>query len=327
MYSQRRAAVHRVGVVGLGIMGSAMAANLVKGRVGVIGYDVVPARRTALRRAGGKPLASVAAVAAAADVIITSLPSAQALLDVAGEVAQAAAGAPAAAGFSRKIVIETSTLPIDVKEQARAMLARRGMTLLDCPLSGTGAQAKTRDIVVYASGDARACRRAAPAFAGFSRAHYYVGPFGAGSRMKFVANLLVAIHNVAAAEAFTLAERAGLDPALTYEVMANSAGSSRMLQMRGPMMVKRRYVPATMKLDVWKKDMQVIEAFAHEVGAWTPLFAATAALYEKARADGPGRDTAAVREVLDRSPTPGARSRRVTSPPARRARRRARAGA
>ena len=302
MAAVRRIRAAPVGVVGLGIMGSAMAANLAKAGFPVIGYDVVTAKRTALRRAGGTPARAVAEVAAQAQMVITSLPSAQALLDVADDLGGA------------DIVIETSTLPIQVKEQARAVLAGRGVTLLDCPLSGTGAQAKNKDLVVYASGDRRACRAVAPVFAGFSRAHYYVGPFGAGSKMKFVANLLVAIHNVAAAEAFALAERAGLDPALTYEVIANSAGSSRMLQMRGPMMVKRRYTPATMKLDVWKKDMQVIEAFARAVDAWTPLFLTTAPLYETARAAGGELDTAAVHAVF-------------TPAPARRARRRAQAGA
>jgi 3-hydroxyisobutyrate dehydrogenase-like beta-hydroxyacid dehydrogenase len=295
-----------VGVVGLGIMGSAMAANLVKAGFRVIGYDVVAAKRHALRRAGGVAAPDIATVAASAATIITSLPSAQALLDVA-----AALASPVASGFSRNIVVETSTLPIEVKEQARATLARRGSTLLDCPLSGTGAQAKNKDLVVYASGDRRACRAAAPVFDGFSRAHYYVGPFGAGSKMKFVANLLVAIHNVAAAEAFVLAERAGLDPALTYEVIANSAGSSRMLQMRGPMMVKRRYTPATMKLDVWKKDMRVIADFARALGVRTPLFSATAPWYEAARTAGRSHeDTAAVHAVIERLSPPARRRRR-----------------
>jgi 3-hydroxyisobutyrate dehydrogenase-like beta-hydroxyacid dehydrogenase len=289
-----------VGMIGLGIMGSAMAANLVTHGYRVVGFDVLPRRRALLRRAGGHPASSVADVAAAAPIVVSSLPSAGALRDVAGELAASAAAAT--------IVIETSTLPIGVKEQARVLLQRRGITLLDCPLSGTGAQARNKDLVVYASGDRRAVRRAVPVFEGFARVHYHVGPFGAGSKMKFVANLLVAIHNVAAAEAFVLARRAGLDAAMTYEVIANSAGASRMLQMRGPMMVKRRYGPATMKLDVWQKDMQVIAEFAREVGAPTPLFSTTAPLYEAARSAGGDRDTAAVHDVVERL-TPGGRTR------------------
>ena len=134
----------------------------------------------------------------------------------------------------------------------------------------------------------------------FARAHYYVGAFGAGSKMKFVANLLVAIHNVAAAEALVLAMKAGLDPAMTLKVIADGAGSSRMLQVRGPMMVRGTYAEPTMKLDVWQKDMNVIADFAREVGCPTPLFATTAPFYVAALAAGRGsEDTGAVCAVLE----------------------------
>ena len=111
--------------------------------------------------------------------------------------------------------------------------------LLDCPISGTGAQARAGDVVVYASGPRKRLSRRRAGPGGFARAHHYVGPFGAGSKMKFVANLLVAIHNVAAAEALVLAMKAGLDPAMTLKIVADGAGGSRMLQVRGPMMVGR----------------------------------------------------------------------------------------
>jgi putative dehydrogenase len=92
---------------------------------------------------------------------------------------------------------------------------------------------------VYASGERSAYRRVRPILAAFARAQYYVGPFGAGSRLKFVANLLVTIHNVAAAEALVLAKKARLDPRLALKAIADGAGSSRMLEVRGPMMVSR----------------------------------------------------------------------------------------
>ena len=134
----------RVGVVGLGIMGSAMAANLAAAGFSVRGYDLLPKRRAELKRMGGEPAKSTRDLSGHASIVITSLPSAKALRDVASELA--------AAGHRGQVVVETSTLPIADKERARALLARRGITLLDCPLSGTGAQAKTRDLVVYASG-------------------------------------------------------------------------------------------------------------------------------------------------------------------------------
>jgi putative dehydrogenase len=279
-------------VVGLGIMGSAMAANLMAAGFRVAGYDVLERRRRDHRRAGGQVARNARDAGTRADIVICSLPAPKALLAAAQDLA--------AAPRPPRIVIETSTLPIAVKQQARRLLRARGSTLLDCPLSGTGAQARVKDLVVYTSGARTACRQIAAVLNGFSRAHYYVGPFGNGSKMKFVANLLVAIHNVAAAEAFVLAKKAGLDPALTYKVIADSAGSSRMLQVRGPMMVKGDYTNATMKLDVWQKDMTVIADFAREIGCPTPLFAATAPLYLAALATrGGDEDTGAVCAVLE----------------------------
>lgn len=281
-----------VGMIGLGIMGSAMAGNLMRAGYPVVGYDVIAARRRAHVRAGGHTARSAREVAGAAGVVICSLPSAAALRVVAEELAGARRGA--------RIVIETSTLPIAVKEEARRRLAAAGTTLLDCPLSGTGAQARTGDVVVYASGLRTAYRTVTPVLEGFARAHYYIGPFGAGSRMKFVANLLVAIHNVAAAEAMVLAMKAGLDPAMTLEVIADGAGSSRMLQVRGPMMVRGDYSDAMITLSVWAKDMAIIGDFARQVGCPTPLFAATAPIYTSAVAMGrEAEDTGAVCAVLE----------------------------
>jgi len=282
-----------VGVIGLGIMGSAMAANLIRAGYRVVGYDVRSSRVRAHERAGGTAARSAGDVARQATGVILSLPSAAALV----ETAAALARHPGAA----RVVIETSTLPIAAKERARRTLEVAGITLLDCPLSGTGSQARERDIVVYASGPKAAYRRVGSVLDAVARARYHVGPFGAGSKTKFVANLLVAIHNVAAAEALVLAMKAGLHPATTLKVIADGAGSSRMLQVRGPMMVRGDYSKPTMKLDVWQKDMRIIGAFAREVGAPTPLFRASAPIYAAALADGRGgEDTGAVCAVLEK---------------------------
>jgi len=276
-----------IGVIGLGVMGSAMAANLLKVGFTVEGYDIAPKARAALKRIGGRPVASISRIKA--PVVITSLPSAQALHDV------------VAAFKARCIVLETSTLPVEEKERARASLARKGITLLDCPLSGTGAQARAKDLVVFASGERGAFRKAEQFLPGFSRAHYYLGAFGNGSRMKYVANLLVAIHNVSTAEAFVLGMKAGLDPRTIYEVLANSAGASRMFQVRGPQMVANRYGEATISVALFQKDMKIIGEFAHALGAPTPLFNAAAPLYNAAMAQGLSQaDTASVCAVLER---------------------------
>lgn len=281
-----------VGMIGLGIMGSAMSANLMRAGFAVVGYDVLAERRREHQKAGGIAARSCGEVAKESAIIVTSLPSPKALIEIAEQLADAPKGA--------RIVIETSTLPLAVKEDARAKLVKHGITLLDCPLSGTGAQARAKDLVVYASGDRKACERIAPVLEGFARAHYYVGPFGAGSKMKFVANLLVGIHNVAAAEAMVLAIKSGLDPEQVVKVIGDGAGSSRMFQVRAPMMASGDYSNAMMKVDVWQKDMTIISEFARSVGCPTPMFSATIPIYVAAMAMGRGaEDTAAVCAVLE----------------------------
>ena len=283
----------RVGIVGLGIMGSAMAANLVRAGFKVIGYDPVAACRRRHRKAGGIVADSARDVARSAAILITSLPSADALSSVSKEISGEKHG--------RLVVIETSTLPIPVKEAARKRLADDDVTLLDCPLSGTGAQARLKDLVVYASGNRAAFKKVIPVLNGFSRGHYYIGKFGNGSKMKFAANLLVAIHNISAAEAVILARKSGLDPALAVKVLGDGAGSSRMLQVRGPMMARRCYLPATVTNEIWRKDMKIIGAFVRQLGSVAPLFAATRAIYNTAIRQGYARaDTASVCAVLER---------------------------
>jgi len=275
-----------VGVVGLGIMGSAMSANLVRNGFKVYGYDVLAGKRHALKTAGGIPCSSVAEVVAKAKIIITSLPSAEALQKVSRQL--------------KGIVVETSTLPLEEKLKARETLKRARTVLLDCPLSGTGAQAKAGDLVVYGSGDRKAFSKTSFVLKGFSRAQYYVGEFGNGSKMKYVANLMVAIHNVSAAEAFALGIKAGLSPKAIYDVQANSAGSSRMFQVRGPMMVKGDYREVTMSNRLWQKDLKIIGEFAAGLGVATPLFNASAAVYATTLSQGYAeQDTGAVCAVLE----------------------------
>jgi 3-hydroxyisobutyrate dehydrogenase-like beta-hydroxyacid dehydrogenase len=168
-------------------------------------------------------------------------------------------------------------------------------------VSGTGSQAKTKDIVIYASGDTKAIRKLRPLFAGYSRAAHDIGAFGNGSRMKFVANLLVAINNVASAEAMVLGMKSGLDPATIFDMISTGAGNSRVFELRAPMMVKGRYDDATMKVGIWQKDMQVIGDFAKSLGVPTPLFSATQPIYDAALAAGHAmHDTAAVCDVLEK---------------------------
>jgi 3-hydroxyisobutyrate dehydrogenase-like beta-hydroxyacid dehydrogenase len=288
-----RAMTNLVGMIGLGIMGGAMSANLVAAGWRVLGFDPDAARQAEAAATGVEIRPSLQAVAAEAPVLITSLPGPAAL--------HATAAALAAAGLPKRVVVETSTLALADKDEAARILSAAGHVALDCPLSGTGAQARVKDLIVYASGDAAEIAALQPLFMAFAKEAHDVGAHGNGSRMKFVANLLVAIHNVAAAEAMVLGMQAGLDPHQTVRLIAPGAGGSRMFQLRGPMMAEGRYEPPTMRISTWQKDMAVIADFAAAVGAPTPLLAASAPIYDAALAAGQGgQDTASVCAVLER---------------------------
>ena len=281
-----------IGVVGLGIMGSAMAGHLMKAGYRVVGYDVRAARARELRTAGGSAAKDCGDVGRQARIIITSLPSAEALTQTVDDLQRVARPG--------QVVVETSTLSLETKLRARRRLRASGIELLDCPISGTGSQARDKDIVVYASGTRRGYHRVSTVLDAFTRAHYFVGPFGTGSKVKFVANLLVAIHNVAAAEALVLTMKAGLDARKVLKLITEGAGSSRVLQLRGPMMVKGDYRNATMTLATWQKDVAIIAEFARQVGVATPLFSATAPIYAAAVTERSDEDTAAVCAVLEK---------------------------
>ena len=282
-----------IAVIGLGIMGGAIARNLMAAGFAVSGFDVDAGKMAALAQDGVHAAGSAAEAVRGAAVALISLPSVEALDDTVAQLA--------AAPKPGLIVLEVSTFPLDAKERARDRLAAAGMTLLDCPISGTGAQAVTKDLAVYASGDEAAFDRCREVFAGFARVTHYLGAFGNGSRMKFVANLLVAVHNAAAAEAMVLGVKAGLDPERILEVIGSGAGNSRILELRGPMMARRVYTPPTATMHVLQKDSGIIAEFARELGVSTPMLDVAAPLYDEAAAEGYAEeDVGAVHAVLAR---------------------------
>jgi putative dehydrogenase len=275
-----------VGMIGLGIMGSAMSGHLVRAGNEVHGTDVSAAAVEAFAASGGRPAADVAAVAEAAEVVITSLPSAEAVLLVCQQLARAARPG--------LVVVETSTLSLEVKAACRE--------ILDCPLSGTGAQALLRDVVVLGSGDPASFEKVRPFLEVFARSVQHLGPFGNGTTMKLVANLLVAIHNASTAEAFALGVRAGLDPQQLYDTVRDGAGGSVIFDKRGPLMVDRTYLPATAKVSMFVKDVGLVQELAASVGLQTPVLDASLPLYERGVAAGLGdADAAAILEILDES--------------------------
>jgi L-threonate 2-dehydrogenase len=284
----------RVGLVGLGIMGLSYARNLRQAGCEIVGFDIAPAPLAALREIGGHVAASPADVAARSNIVITALTRPEILTEVCLGSQGLVAGSQTGTVF-----IEMSTLPVPAKEACRDALEAADAVMLDCPVSGTGAQAFTGQLDVYASGDADAVDRIKPVLALFTRRVHYTGPFGTGMKLKCIANLLVTIHNLASAEALLLAERAGLDLQLVLNVLRTGAANSRILELRGPMMASGQYEPVTAKMDVHVKDIMLILGFARDVQSPTPLLSASLPFYIAGLAEGrSAEDTASLFKVL-----------------------------
>lgn len=286
--------ISSVGVIGLGFMGSAISIHIVKAGFHLIGFDIVRERMDLLVANGGEAASSSREVAEKADVLLTSLPSLIAFEDVIwskqGILSSKRDGL---------LVMECSTLSVEDKQKAHDIMHTSGMVLLDCPISG-GIRAAEKDFVLYGSGNREAYERCLPVIDSFARANYYLGEFGNGMKMKILANLLVAINIVSSAEAMVLGMKAGLDPELIYKIMNNSSGRSRMLEVRGPRMVKDDYENPSMKVKVFQKDLKIIESFASSINCPTPLFASCMQVYLGAMALGfENKDTASVCAVLE----------------------------
>lgn len=285
--------VQRIGVVGLGIMGSAMSGHLLEAGYEVHGFDVVDEKVEAFAARGGVPHGSGAEVAAASELVLLSLPSIDALETATEDVASGV--------HEGLIVAEMGVFPIDAKERAKERLEAAGAEFMDVPVSGTGLQAADATLVVMASGPPEAFEATKAVFDTVGRATYYLGPVPNGSIMKFIANLLVSIHNLSSAEAHSLGIAAGMDPKVVQEVISDGVGTSAIFEIRGPMMVADSYDPPSARLDTIKKDTTIIQAFARSVGCPTPLLDAALPVYEASSAEGlGGLDAAALCRHLER---------------------------
>lgn len=286
--------VQKVGVVGLGVMGSAMSGHLIDAGYEVHGFDVDEAKAAAFSARGGIAESSGAAVAAASELVLLSLPTIGAL--------EAATEDVAAGAHEGLIAAEMGVFPIEAKTAARDRLAQVGVELMDVPVSGTGLQAADATLVIMASGSEAAFDATKAVFDVLGRATYFLGPFPNGSVMKFIANLLVVVHNLSSAEAHALGIAAGMDPAVVQEVISDGVGSSKIFEIRGPMMVADDYEQASARLNIARKDAGIISAFAKSVGSPTPLLDAAIPVYDQAQAAGLGDlDAAALCRFLEQT--------------------------
>ncbi|MEP0234837.1 NAD(P)-dependent oxidoreductase [Roseibium sp.] len=275
-------------VIGLGIMGGAYARNLLGAGEAVIGVDPLEAARQSVP--GAQTYAEPGAWISSCDLIVLSL--------VSPVVLESVADALCAFVKPGQVIVETGTFALADKRKAQDILARVGAVLLDCPVSGTGTQAASGDLVMMVSGPTREVSIARPILEKFTRLIIEAGEFGNGTKLKFVANHAVALHNVAAAETLNYADRLNLDRDTVFEMLSRGAGQSRMSDLRMPLMMSGGYEPPSANMKMFEKDLSAIGEDIAEKGVQAPLFDAARALYETAfEALPPTVDTAAVFEV------------------------------
>ena len=283
-----------VGLVGVGLLGHAVVSRLRAAGHEVIGHDVVAERVKALITLGGRPGGSVKGVVDAADLVCVVLPS----LAAVEEVVLGPAGIAAAARRGQTVA-QMSTISPALTERLAAECRARGVAFLDCPVSGTSGMVERGDGLIFVGGERPLYERWRPVLESILPRAVFVGAAGQAMVLKLVANLLVALNSAAAAEALSMAARAGLDVRLALEILTASAASSRMLEVRGPMIARREF-PPQMKLDRFMKDLHLIQEAAAAVGAPLPLTDAAEALYRQAQTAGRGaEDLAVVVTALD----------------------------
>ena len=285
-----------IGLVGVGKMGMPISENLIKS-----GHRVVGFRRSSLaafEKIGGVPARSAAEVGAQADIVLSCLPSTEALDEVVhgphGLVESARPG---------QIVIELGSHPVPDKRRQIAPLRQKGAIFIDGEVSGTPGMVSARKGVVYLAGDAEACKKAEPVIAGFANSCLYFGEFGAASRVKLVNNLLVAINIAATAEAMALGLKAGVDVPLMIKAIATGSGGSTQFGIRAPWMAERRFTPVQGSVPGLQHYFEMISDFARSVGVETPLLDCVVPLYERFMTMGFGEsDVARMVDVVGTPP-------------------------
>src|SRR3984957_11503597 len=285
-----------IGIVGVGKIGFSVSENIIKS-----GPPAVGSRRSSLaefEKLGGVPARSAADVGAQADIVLSCLPSTEALDDVVhgprGLIHSARPG---------QIVIELGSHPVPDKKRQIEPLAQKGAIFIDGEVSGTPGMVSARKGVVYLAGDAAACKKIESVVAGFADSCLYFGEFGAASRVKLVNNLLVAINIAATAEAMALGLKAGVDVPLLIKAIATGSGGSTQFGIRAPWMAERRFQPVQGPVPALQHYFGMIGDFADSVGVATPLLDCVAPLYERFVAMGLGdNDVAAMVDVIGALP-------------------------
>jgi 2-hydroxy-3-oxopropionate reductase len=272
----------RIAVVGVGLLGSAVASRLLAGGFTVTGYDTRPDQVAALGARGLKAASSLEQAAAGADAVFTILPTPDAV-----ESAILGASGLLTTMARTAVVIQMSTIAPTLTRRLAEGAAAAGIGFLDAPMVERG------DCTIFAGGDQTLVAACQLMFAAIAKRTTHVGPVGSASLAKLAANLLVALNTAALAEALVLGTKGGLAPQVLLDILKDSAGASRMVDVRGPLMVEHRFEPQ-MKLELFLKDFRLMLEEAQRLGVALPLTSLTQQLCTAAVAAGHGGDDLAV---------------------------------
>ena len=283
-----------IGLIGVGLMGTALTERLIIGGMRVVGYDVSPSRGRVLSGLGGQSAPDAAAVVRTCNRVILSLPDSTVVEQVLDEVEE----------HLRKgqIVVDTSTGDPSRAAAFGDRLAESGVAYLDATVSGSSAQVRAAEVTVMVGGTDSAFRKCRDLFDLFARHAFRVGPCGSGSTMKLVTNLVLGLNRAALAEGLSFAKALGLDLGQALEVLRNSVAYSRIMDTKGAKMIHGEF-EAQAKLSQHLKDVRLILAAGLGMGADLPLSRTHQEILEAAEAAGLGQlDNSAIIRVFDRAP-------------------------
>ena len=281
-----------IGLIGLGLMGSAMAERFLARGFQVLGFDINPACQAGLVAQGGKAAAGVAQLAASCRRIILSLPNSEALETVADQLEPSLGPG--------QLIIDTTTGRPETALATARRLAGRGVHYVEAMISGNSSQVRTGEILIIAGGAAEAIAQCDDLFACFAMKLHHVGDWGSASKLKLVSNLVLGLNRAVLAEGLAFAEKLGLKPEQTLAVLRDSMGYSRVMDTKGDKMVAGDFEPQA-RLSQHLKDVRLILSAAAASHARTPLSEVHAELLQEAESKGLGAlDNSAIIRVFER---------------------------
>ena len=280
--------IRRIGIVGVGLLGSSVALRLLQSGFEVTGYDTRPEQIEALRPRGLKAAATIAEAAVGADAVFIILPSLESV-----DAVVCGPGGLIETASSKAILLQMSTISPDLTRRLHKATSAKGLGFLDAPMSGTSAMVARGDCTIIVGGDPERVRICLPVFEAITSRTVHVGNVGMASLAKLVTNLLVGLNTAALAEALVLGAKGGLDPAKMLEALAGTAASSRMMEIRGPLMVAEEF-PPQMKLELFLKDLRLILEEGRRLEVPLPLTTTAQRLFAAAGDAGAGAQDLAV---------------------------------